>query len=213
MDIFIRDAINSCPRCLRCKAPPQTASLVNISTSFSMQVVCIDFLSFERSKGGFEHILMVTDHFTRYAQAFPTTNQTARTTARTLFEKFFFHYEFPERIHSDKGANFMSGLIEELCHLAGMEQSRTTPYHPMGNGMVERFNQTRLQMLSTLDENKKSDWKSHVAPMVHVYNATIHSSTGYSPFYLMFGRHPSFRSSFSISFSRWCFFIQLRNQI
>jgi hypothetical protein len=78
----------------------------------------------------------------------------------------------------------------ELCRLGGVNQSRTTPYHAMGNGMVERFNQTLLKMLGTMDEDKKSNWKDHVGPMVHAYNATIHDSTGYSPYYLMFGRHP-----------------------
>ena len=190
MEKFVRVKVSACPRCIRRKSPSQTAELVNISTSAPMEMVCLDYLSLERSKGGFENILVVTDHFSRYAQAFPTTNQTARTTAKVLFEKFFVHYGFPERIHSDKGANFMSGLIEELCRLAGMDQSRTTPYHAMGNGMVERFNQTLIQMMGTLDEEKKSDWKTHVAPMVHAYNATVHCSTGYAPYYLMFGRHP-----------------------
>lgn len=94
------------------KTPSQTASLVNISTSAPMEMVCLDYLSLERSKtADFEHILVVTDHFTRYAQAFPTTSQTAKTTVMVLYEKSFVHYGFPERIHGDKGANFMSGLI------------------------------------------------------------------------------------------------------
>jgi hypothetical protein len=77
-----------------------------------------------------------------------------------------------------------------LCKLASVTKTRTTPYHPMGNGMCERFNRTLLHMLGTLDGEKKSNWKEFVAPVVHAYNSTKHDSTGVSPFYLMFGRHP-----------------------
>jgi len=71
-----------------------------------------------------------------------------------------------------------------------MEKSRTTPYHPMGNGMTERFNRTLLNMLGTLDSNQKKDWKSHVAGLVHAYNYTRQTTTGFSPYLLMFGRTP-----------------------
>ena len=155
-----------------------------------MELVCIDFLSLERSKGGHENILVITDHFTRYAQAFPTRNQLAKTTAKVLFDNFIVHYGFPARLHSAQGRNFESSVIRELCSLAGVEKSRTTPYHAMGNGMAERFNQTLLNMLGTLENHQKEDWKSFVAPLVHAYNATKHDSTGYSPYFLMFGRHP-----------------------
>ena len=187
----VEEKIKNCGRCIRRKTPVKpSAELVNITSSQPMELLCIDFLSLERSKGGHEHILVVTDHFTRYAQAFPTRNQLAKTTAKILFENFVVHYGFPARIHSDQGRNFESSLIKELCSLAGVHKSRTTPYHPMGNGMVERFNQTLLKMLGTLEDHQKQDWKSYVAPLVHAYNATRHDSTGFSPFFLMFGRHP-----------------------
>ena len=96
----------------------------------------------------------------------------------------------PAKLHSDKGANFESKVIRKLCNIAGIQKSRTTPYHPMGNGMVERFNRTLLNMLGTMSEKQKSDWKSHVPTLTHAYNATMHESTGFSPFFLMFGRHP-----------------------
>ena len=60
----------------------------------------------------------------------------------------------------------------------------------MGNGMPERINQTLLNMLGTLEDDQKTDWKSYVPPLVHAYNSTRHESTGYLPHYLMFGRHP-----------------------
>jgi transposase InsO family protein len=84
----------------------------------------------------------------------------------------------------------MSNLIKELYELTGIHQSRTTPYHPMGNGQCERFNRTLLEMLGSLEPDQKKDWKSYIAPLVHAYNCTRHESTSYSPFFQMFNCHP-----------------------
>ena len=98
----------------------------------------------------------MTDHFTKYAQACPTRNQSAKTTAKMLFDNFFVHYGFPKRLHSDQGRNFESKLIAELCQMANIKKS-CTPYHPMGNGIADRFNSTLLNMHGTLDPKKKVD--------------------------------------------------------
>jgi hypothetical protein len=151
--------------------------------------LCVDFLTLEKSKG-FENILVVTDHFTRYAIAVPTKNQTAKTTAKILYDLFVVHYGFPTKIHSDQGANFESHLIKDLCNLAGIVKTRTTPYHPMGNGQCERFNRTLLNMLGTLPADKKSKWSDYVKEVTHYYNCSKNDSTGYSPYFLLFGHHP-----------------------
>jgi len=79
--------IHKCEVCFRRKAPTkQVAPLVNIKTSQPMQMLCVDYLSLERSVGGYENILVITDHFTGYAKAIPTRNQTVATTARHLFD-------------------------------------------------------------------------------------------------------------------------------
>ena len=184
--------VKRCKPCALQKAPQpkQVAPLVPISSSASLELVCIDYLKLERSTGGYENVLVITDHFTRYAQAIPTLNQTAKTTARVLFNNFIVHYGFPERIHSDQGRNFESDVVRQLCGIAGVKKTRTTPYHPMGNGMCERFNRTLIHMLGTLDEDRKKSWKDCVSPLVHAYNSTKHNSNGFSLFFLMFGIHP-----------------------
>ena len=187
----IDEWIQHCDRCLKRKKDPHRAPLINITSSQPMELVCLDFLTLEPSKGGIQNILVITDHYTRYAQAVPTRNQTARTTAEALFNCFVVHYGIPKRLHSDQGQNFESKVIKELCQLLGIKKSRTTPYHPMGNGMTERFNRTLLGMLGTLQPHQKTNWKSHVAPLVHAYNCTRHEATSQSPFFLMFGREPN----------------------
>ncbi len=191
MYTYVSDKIRQCPKCIIRKSTTETkAPLTNITTTKPLELLCIDYLTIEDLKGGVQDVLVVTDHFTRYAQAYPTRNQTARTTADVLFNNFITHYGFPQRLHSDQGANFGSKIIKELCGVAGISKSRTTPYHPMGNGMTERFNRTLLNMLATLTESEKLNWKTKINVMTHAYNVTQHESTGYTPYQLMFGREP-----------------------
>ena len=89
------------------------------------------------SAGEYQHLLVITDHFTRYKQAILTKNQTARTTAEVLFNSFIVHYGFPQRLHNDRGADFERKLLKKVCDVAGIEKSRTTSYRPMGNEMTE----------------------------------------------------------------------------
>ena len=187
-----------CSRCLRRKTPPQVAPLQPILVSQPLELVHMDYLSLEPSKGNIENVLVITDHFTRYALAYPSKTQTAQATTRILWDNFICHYSFPEKFISDQGRNFESDLIKELCKIAGVKKVHTTPYHPQGNGQCERFNSTLCNMLGTLSEEEKSDWKSHLGCMTHAYNCTKHAFTTYSPYYLMFGRHP--RLSIDVEF-------------
>uniref|UniRef100_A0A8C6SL91 Integrase catalytic domain-containing protein n=1 Tax=Neogobius melanostomus TaxID=47308 RepID=A0A8C6SL91_9GOBI len=190
-----RDVINHVRKCFRCivgktPEPHGRAPLESIQTSEPMELVCIDFWTAEQTDKKCVDVLVVTDHFSKMAHAFPCKNQSAKQVARRLWSDFFCVYGFPKRIHSDQGANFESSLMKELLALSGVQKSHTTPYHPMGNGITERFNRTLGNMIRALPPQSKARWPQMLQMLTFCYNCTEHETTGFAPFYLMFGRVP-----------------------
>ncbi|KAJ8361726.1 hypothetical protein AAFF_G00429480 [Aldrovandia affinis] len=188
----VRSYVRNCARCVLSKTPEPAARapLESITTSAPLELVCIDFWSAEDNNNKSVDVLVITDHFTKLAHAFPCQDQTAKKVGKKLWDNFFCVYGFPQRLHSDQGANFQSELIAELLELAGVGQSRTSPYHPMGNGGTERFNRTLGGMLRSLPPRSKHKWPQMIQTMTFTYNCTQHETTGFAPFYLMFGRVP-----------------------
>ena len=180
--------VRKCMRCNCFKKRVEGAPLEPILATHPMQIVHIDFLTIESGKTDKDYnVLVVTDQFTRFAQVFITTSQTAQTTAKTLWDKYFVYYGFPKMIILDQGRNFESRLISKLYKLGRVKKLRTSPYHPQSNGQCERFNATLLSMLGTLSPEGKATWTDKVGTLVHAYNSTKSAITGFSPHYLMFG--------------------------
>ena len=191
----VEQMYKACGRCTKFERKGGKAPLHPIIVSTPLELVHVDFAEMEttmdlKKQPNTVNVLVVQDHFTRYMRAFITKDQKARTAAKLLYDEFIVVFGAPQRILSDNGAAFTAELIKELCDRFGIERSITTPYHPMGNGLVERSHQTLRRMIGKLSDPQKNNWTGHLTALIHVYNCTRSAVTGYSPHYLMFGRRP-----------------------
>ena len=181
--------VKECPRCQIAKGDytePNTIPGVIIANN-PMDLVCIDFTKVDPSKDGKENILVLTDAFTKFSQAFVTPIQKAITIAKILVDKWFYTYGIPACIHSDKGHSFDNKIMLHLYAMYGVEQSTTMPYNLHGNAPTERMNHTLINLLKSLPKEQKSNWPLHLPSLVFAYNAMPHDTTGYQPYELMFG--------------------------
>eukprot|EP00731_Ephydatia_muelleri_P003764 Em0001g3764a len=137
---------------------------------------------------GNRYILVVGDYFTRWKEEYPMKDMEAQTVACILVNEFICRSGVPDTIHTDQGRNFESKLIKELCQMLGIKKTRTTPYHPQSDGMVERFNRTLLNMLSIAVGEDEMSWDLQLPLLLLAYRTSVHDTTGTSPFELMYGR-------------------------
>ena len=140
--------------------------------------------------------LVLVDHFTRYAQAIPLSDREAQTVASAIFTHWIAMHGVMEVLHSDQAQEFESKIIGELCTLLHVKKLRSSPFHPEGNSICERLNGTLLSILKLYMMNNFDDWDILIPSVLLAYNSTKHSSTGFTPVYLAFGRDLRLPSQF-----------------
>ena len=187
--------IRGCLCCHAFEGAIPEAPLCPIRAYVPLELMHVDFTSIEtdmelNKPPRVKNVLVITDHFTQYAMAFITRDQTAKMVARVLYEWFITVFGVPAKLLSDRGANFTSRLVKELCSAFGIQKCCTTSYHAQCNSQVERFHQMLFHMLGKLTKDKKAQWDKHLPEVFQAYNSTWSVVTGYSPHYLMFVRHP-----------------------
>ena len=192
MSSDIRRAIKQCEVCQMAKSSKKTTSgnQKRLYSGRPWQVVAIDLVGpFLETPRRNKMVLVISDHFSRWRDAIAIPDGTAETVARVLDGQVFAYLGLPERIHSDQGAQFESALFKELCALWGVQKSRTTAYHPQGNGMVERGNRELGDSLrSLLLTRAEDDWDLLLPQIMRSIRATPHTATGETPNYLLYGR-------------------------
>jgi transposase InsO family protein len=182
---------NACDLCARRKPGPGLgrAPLKQDISTRPLDRIAIDILGpLPVSSDGNEYIMVVGGYFTKYSEAYAISDHTALTVADKLVCEFMCRFGIPTVIHTDQGREFESNLFKELCRLLEINKTRTTPYNPKSDGMIERLNRSILQMLSMFVNENRNDWDIHLPFVMMAYRSTCHDSTKFSPNMLMFGR-------------------------
>ena len=190
----VRSYIAGCETCTKRKEPNPTkrAPMQIVRSGYPMERLAIDILGeLPLTHNGNKYILVISDYFTKWTEALPMPNMEACTVAKILVENVLCRFGIPQKIHSDQGRQFESNLFQEMCKILGIEKTRTTPYHPESDGMVERFNRTLAAMLSAYVSDNHRDWDEQLPYVMMAYRSAEHETTGMSPNMLMFGREVS----------------------
>ena len=195
MTLDLRNHIKKCGHCRKYEAAPPVVPMKPLTCSGPGELLHVDFTSIEetvplKEDPVIHNVLVLQDHFSKYVVAYVVKDQTARTAAETLRNGYFRLFGAPAYLVSDQGKAFTGHVITHLCELYGVQKLRTSPYHAQTNGQVECMNQTIIRMIGKLEEDKKACWFEHLPELLLAYNATCSAVTGYSPYYLLFGRRP-----------------------
>ena len=184
--------VRSCDVCQRTSdkgriKPAPLQPLPIIDSAFERVAVDIVGPIEPRASDGSRYILTMVDFATRWPEAQPLRNIEAATVADAMLS-IFSRVGFPKQVLSDRGSQFTSGMMDETLRLIACQGLHTTPYHPAGNGLCEKFNGTLKKMLKRMVTEQPKEWHRYIAPLLFAYREVPQTSTRFAPFELVYGR-------------------------
>jgi len=142
------------------------------------------------SSNGYKYLFTAICVFSKFGICVPVRNKEASTVARALVDHVFLKYGLCSEILTDFGLEFQNELMQELLSIFGVAHLRTSGYRPQTNGVCEVWHRTLNAMIAKLVDEGQRDWSSLVPYVTFCYNATEHTATGFSPFFIFTGRTP-----------------------
>lgn len=191
---YKQDIVNKCNTCLVCQArkmptTPNKAPLKPYIVGVPMERLQIDIVTpLPESYSGHKHLLTLTDCFTKWIECFPLKAITAKAVASTIVDQFISRFGVPREIHTDQGRQFESELFKEMCSLLGIDKTRTSAFHPAGDGLIERAHRTLEDMLSKYVETNQRNWDEVLPLLLMAYRSSKQESITMTPNMMMLGR-------------------------
>lgn len=186
----VKDYVKACTICQRFEAPRNMNDVIcRIPISGIFQRIALDFVGpLEMSKSGNRYLLVATEYLTRWplARALKTAN--ANDVCQFIYEEIICQFGCPSVILTDQGTHFQNRLVKQLCETMLIRHSTTTAYNPQCNGMVERFNKTLCRGIAKMILQTRDHWDQQIHSVLFAYRMRVHSETGFSPYYLLYGR-------------------------
>ena len=199
--------VRSCDSCARRKPGPGRGKcpMGHKNVGIPFERVAIDIMGpLTQSHDGYLYIMVVEDYFSKWVEAYSLTDHTAQSVGDKLLTQWICRFGVPSTIHTDQGAEFESNLFRHLCSELGSLKTRTLPYHPQGDGMVERQNRTIQSMLSCYVNDCHDDWSDHLDYIMMAYRSALHESTGCSPNRVIFGREVNLPLTVQLGEQHFC---------
>ena len=205
-----KDICRRCKGCLTCATqsvgqavrPP----LVSIPVSGPFDHIGVDVVQFPKSRKGNKYAIVFIDYLMKWVEVFPSIDQSALTIARLLVGAIISGHGVPKELFSDRGAAFLSKLLNEIYLLMGIHKVLTTAYHPQTDGLVEGFHHTLTSMLAKTTSPGGLDWDERLPYVLFSYSWSVQQSTGESPSFLLYGRDPQLPTDKTLSKpSEWCY--------
>lgn len=190
MRAFVTDYVKRCVACQRYKADNRKPAglLQTPASARRFEVVSVDlFGPLPETSDGHKWILIVEDVCTRWVELFALRQATSLECAKILTSEIFLRYGVARRMVSDNGVQFVSDIMQQVCHVFGIEQSLTSFYHPSANP-IERKNRDLKPQLAILVGREHATWDTHLPAIRFAMNSAVTAGTDHSPAFLTFGR-------------------------
>lgn len=187
----IKKFIKNCKDCQICKYSTYTKVPMVITTTPNrvFQRITLDLVGpLPEDNCGHKYILTIQDELSKYVEGYPITNKESITVAKSFVQNFILKYGVPNEILTDRGTEFMSQLFKNISIALGIQKLNSTSYHHQTIGSLENTHKNLNSFLRMKLQKSNIYWNEWINYWCFAFNTTIHSSTGYSPYEVVFGR-------------------------
>ena len=184
--------IETCPVCQLYARQPDKVEMEDMPLpAYPMQIVGVDLIGpFVESHRGNKYALTIVDHCSGWGEAIPIPNKKSETVLNAFHNEFVPRHGIPQILISDGGSEFTSKEWFQYMKALKIDHRRCTALHPQSNGKTERYNRTLKELLNKAINNQPATWENNLGSALQAQRVSVHASTGYTPFFLMYGRQP-----------------------